>query len=390
MRSPTKVAVMFGTRPEAIKVAPVVRELQARADLEPVVFALGQHREMLAHTVADLGMVIDHHVPVDRASNGLAELSVGVLSAVDRAISRARPELLLVQGDTTSAFCAALVAEYHRIPVVHLEAGLRVDRENAPMPEEMNRRLIGQLAALHLAPTTQAWTNLMREGVDGSKVFVVGNTVIDALHWAIEQDPQIDDPRLAEAVANPAGLVLVTAHRRESWGEPMDRIAAAVSQLARRWQRVPFVVPMHANPLVRASLKPALSHLPNVVLAEPLPYLQFTKVMKHARLILTDSGGVQEEASALNIPTLVLRDSTEREEALRSQIAMLVGTEIGSIVGAAAKLGVGRPGPAKVVPCPYGDGFAAQRSVDAMGWFLDGGLRPSNYLAPALRNALAA
>ena len=382
MNAARKVVIFFGTRAEAIKIAPVVRELDSRTGLSVMTVAYCVERTLLEAEIADLDLTIDKYVACDIAQETSAVASARLIEAADRAIEAICPDLVVIQGDTNSAFATAVAAQSRRVPVVHIEAGLRMSHDGEPRPDEINRRLIAQLANLHLAPTPLCWSNLVREGVDGTNIFVVGNTTVDALRWAIACDVEIDDPALSNAVGASAGLVLVNVHRAESWGGPLDRIAAAVSQLARRWTRVPFVVVLHDNDEGPNALAPALRHLPNVVLTGPLAYLEFTHVMKHARLILTDSGGVQVEAAALNIPTLVVRESSERDEGLSSNIATLVGTDIGSIVATASKVGVVRPGPANVIACEFGDGQAARRSADAMLWFLHRGVRPSNYLAP--------
>jgi len=296
-------------------------------------------------------------------------------------LTEACPSLLVVQGDTTTSFTAALAGHYARIPVAHLEAGLRTYDRSSPFPEEINRRLITQIASLHLAPTRQNRDNLLAEGVAPNEIVVTGNTVIDSLHWTTQQQCSLSDPAVAAVIDSGRPLVLVTAHRRESWGEPMAQIGRAVATIARRRPELSIVLPLHRNPIVREVLEPALTGIANVVLTEPLDYVEFAHVMKSAHLVLTDSGGVQEEAPSLGKPVLVLRENTERPEAVHAGTARLVGTDEHSIEREVIHLlddGAAYEDMARAVN-PYGDGRAAERATQAIAHFLGGAPRPADF-----------
>ncbi len=294
----------------------------------------------------------------------------------------------MVQGDTTTVFAAALAAFYERIPVVHLEAGLRTDDPYSPYPEEINRRLATQLAALHLAPTATSRANLLAENVDPAAVVVTGNTVIDALLWTSSQDLGYGHPALAGLDDTNAPVLLVTAHRRESWGGPMRAVGRAVARIAAAHPELRVVFPVHANPLVREAILPAIERLPNVTVTEPLAYGGFARLMKRATLILTDSGGVQEEGPSLGKPVLVMRETTERPEAVQAGTVRLVGTDEDLIVKSASQLLTDPAAYAAMAGAinPYGDGHAAQRSVAALACHFGLGPAPEEFApAPVLR-----
>lgn len=382
-KRPLPVMVVVGTRPEAIKVAPVVLKLRTSTTLRPVVVASGQHREMLDQVLElfEIEPEIDLNVGLDRQS--LTTLTSRVVERMSAPLSTMEPAAVVVQGDTTTSFAAALAAFYHRVPVVHLEAGLRTHDLDAPFPEEGNRRLTAQIAQLHLAPTPDSRKNLLAEGIDPGGVLVVGNTVIDALLWSRDRIQTFRTPALSALEDCRRRIVLVTAHRRESWGEPLKAIGRALVSIARNEPDVMLVVPIHRNPIVRDALLPALDGLDNVLVTEPLDYADFTRLMDRATLILTDSGGVQEEGPSLGKPVLVLRDTTERPEGIAAGTAELVGTDPDRIVTATRRLLHDPDAYARMATAtnPYGDGHAAQRSVDALDYLLNGAARPVEFSA---------
>jgi UDP-N-acetylglucosamine 2-epimerase (non-hydrolysing) len=368
--------VVYGTRPEAVKMAPVVRALEASAHVRPVVAVTGQHREMLDQVNDVFGVKPAFDLDLCAPGQSLTDITMGALAGVGRLLAEERPDVVLVQGDTTTTYAAALAAFYLKIPVAHLEAGLRTHDRYDPFPEEINRRLTTQLASLHLAPTATSRANLRADGIDPAAIVVTGNTVIDALHWTVAQQLPYADPALATLDATNAPLLLVTAHRRESWGEPMVRIGRAVAQIAIERPEVLIVFPIHRNPVVREAVLPALAGLPNVVVTEPQSYGQFCRLMARATVILTDSGGVQEEGPSLGVPVLVMRDTTERPEAVTAGTVKLVGTDPDRIIAEIHRLitdADARAAMARAIN-PYGDGRAAERTVAAVEHLF--GLRP--------------
>ena len=369
-----RVMLVFGTRPEAIKMAPVVRMLEQSGDYEPLVVVTAQHREMLDQVLDLFGIEAAHDLDLITPRQGLSAFTSRALESLSPVMEQERPDMVLVQGDTTTTMVGALAAFYAGIPVGHLEAGLRTDDPANPFPEEMNRRVTTRLSSLHLAATPLAADNLAREGVARSDVVVTGNTVIDALLWAVEQERPVTDPLLGLAEAHEGPVVLVTTHRRESWGQPMHRIGVAVAELGRRFPSALFVLPMHRNPAVREVLLPALDGVPNVVTGEPADYWSFARLMHQATLLLSDSGGVQEEGPSLGKPVLVLRDNTERPEAVAAGAARLVGTSTERIVAAVETMLTDSSAYAAMANAinPYGDGLAARRTVRAVDRFLAG------------------
>ncbi len=363
------VLVVYGTRPEAIKMAPVVAALHRSEYLKPVVAVTGQHRQMLDQVNALFRIVPSHDLDIIAPRQTLQDITTRALDGVAEVIRAESPDLLLVQGDTTTCFAAALAAFYAQLPVAHLEAGLRTDHRYNPFPEEMNRRLTSQLADLHLAPTPTARKNLLRDGIDDGAVHVTGNTVIDALLEVVRQDNPLVDPVLPGLRGR--RLVVVTAHRRESWGAPMARTASAVARLARAHPDVAFLLPAHLNPAVREVLLPPLADLENVYVTGPLTYSDMAWALNACTLVLTDSGGVQEEAPGLGKPVLVLRETTERPEAVQAGTVRLVGTDedliVESVTGLLANADA-YDAMARAVN-PYGDGHAAARCVQAMESF---------------------
>jgi len=363
---PLGVFCVIGTRPEAIKMAPVILELRRQAvHCAPRVCLSGQHRDMVSPVLEHFGIRPDVELTCPRSSTSLAEMTARLLESLDQAMAQARPDCVVAQGDTSTVLAASLAAFYRRIPLVHVEAGLRTGDLNAPWPEELNRRLPGLTAALHCAPTRRAADNLLAEGVSPGSIHVTGNTAIDALLWTLAR-PESAGPRGLEAIDGP--LVLITGHRRENFGGGFERICAAIVELAERFPEVTFVYPLHLNPQVLEPVRQRLSGRANVRLLPPASYPDFVWLLRRAALVLTDSGGVQEEAPSLGTPVLVMRETTERPEAVEVGLAELVGTSTERIVERASQLLWARrdqpaDGPAIPLASPYGDGCAAQRIV---------------------------
>ena len=366
-----RVMAIFGTRPEAIKLAPVLTALRSSDELEPVIVVTGQHREMLQQVLDLFGIEPHHDLDLCRPRQTLTSITTGALTGLEPIFAAERPDAVLVQGDTTTTFVGGLGAFYQQIPVFHLEAGLRTLDLSSPYPEEANRQLTSRIASLHLAPTLGNKTNLVAENVDPERIVVTGNTVVDALLQAVELCHDYGDPDLAGLDADPRRVVLVTAHRRESWGEGHAAIARAVAEIATTEPDVLVVFPIHRNPVVRDAIVPVLGRLDNVRIVEPLGYGGLVKLMQRAHLILTDSGGIQEEGPSLGKPVLVLRDTTERPEAVAAGTVRLVGTAESNIVGATRTLLHDEDEYRSMANAvnPYGDGRAAERSVAAMAHF---------------------
>lgn len=375
------VLVVYGTRPEAIKMAPLVRELESSNALRLTVAVTGQHREMLDQVNEVFGVEPDVDLNVMTPGASLAELTAKMMLASDDLFGQIQPDVVVVQGDTTSAFVCGLSAFYHQVPMVHLEAGLRTHTLQNPFPEEANRRLISCLADLHLAPTATSKANLVNEGVADGSVVITGNTVIDALQYALEAEPDFTDVSLNRLGEDGRRLVLVTTHRRESWGGPMVESMNAVADVAMKNDDVDFLLPMHRNSAVREILVPILGDLPNVHLTEPLAYLEFAHILNRSHLVLTDSGGIQEEAPSLGKPVLVMRDTTERPEALEAGTVRLVGTARDRIVDSVQRLLGDRPEYDRMANAvnPYGDGQAAPRARAAIEELLGAGHRLADF-----------
>lgn len=383
-----RVMAIFGTRPEAIKVAPLVAELERSPHLEPVVVVTGQHREMLTQVLDLFGIVPDHDLGLCTPRQTLTSVTTKALEGLAPLLQAERPAAVVVQGDTTTTFTGALAAFYEQIPVVHMEAGLRTGNPYSPFPEEVNRSLTTRLASLHLAPTAGNRANLVRENIAPETIVVTGNTVVDALLDAADLPGSYGDPALDDLDSDPRRVVLVTAHRRESWGDGHESIARAVAEVARTEPDVLVVFPIHRNPVVREAILPSLAGLDNVRIVEPLGYRGLVKLMQRSHLILTDSGGIQEEGPSLGKPVLVMRDTTERPEAVTAGTVRLVGTDELQIVGAVRTVlhdPVEYAAMANSVN-PYGDGRAAERSVRAIEHLLGVGERPAEF-APELQAA---
>lgn len=363
-----RVMTIFGTRPEAIKLAPVIKHLEADPQFEPITVVTGQHREMLHQVNEVFGVVPDHDLKIMNHGQGLSEIFSRVLLGLDPLLEKHQPDAVIIQGDTTTSTAAALAAFHQQIPVVHLEAGLRSGSLESPFPEEGNRKLTTQIASLHLAPTDWNRQNLLREGVPDEKIVVTGNTVIDALLFAAEQRTPFTDPDLRAVIASDRPIVVATVHRRENWGRAMEGIGRALATIAKAIPEVQLVVPVHKNPMVRDALLPPLKSIQNVTIVEPLGYGEFTHLLALATAVLTDSGGVQEEAPSLGKPVLVLRDTTERPEAVAAGTVKVVGTDEVRVVDEVTALFAS---PSRLTQMarsvnPYGDGKSAPRVLSAI------------------------
>lgn len=368
-----KVLIVFGTRPEAIKMAPLVHALAKDADFEAKVCVTAQHREMLDQVLHLFSIVPDYDLNIMRPGQGLTEITCRILEGLKPILEAFKPDVVLVHGDTTTTIAASLAAFYQRIPVGHVEAGLRTGDLSSPWPEEANRTLTGHLAMYHFAPTENSRRNLLRENVSDKKIFVTGNTVIDALVWV--RDRVLNNAALHSELAgrypfiDPAKrLILVTGHRRESFGLGFEQICQALAEIAARHDDVQIVYPVHLNPNVSEPVNRILGHVKNVVLIEPQDYLPFLWLMNHAWLILTDSGGIQEEAPSLGKPVLVMRDTTERPEAVEAGTVRLVGTDKQRIVEEVTRLLLDNDAWLAMSRAhnPYGDGQACGRILHAL------------------------
>jgi len=361
------VLTAFGTRPEAIKLLPVVAELRNRPGLRCTICVTGQHQELLDEALDLFEVQPDHDLAVMRPDQSPVDVAAAVLTGFDGIVRDEAPDWVLVQGDTTTTMAAALVAFHRRVRVAHLEAGLRTGNLQAPFPEELNRRIVTIATDLHLAATTWAAKNLEREGVSADSIVVTGNTVVDALLDIAARPVELAGTPL-EALDPERRLVLVTAHRRESFGTPLDGVFAAVAELARSRPEVDVLVPVHPNPRVGAAARAQLGALDNVVLSPPLPYSLLVHALARSFLVLTDSGGIQEEAPTFGVPVLVLREVTERVEALEAGTAVLVGTDPDRILGTACEL-LDEPAAHAAMATaanPFGDGRARVRVADAL------------------------
>ncbi|HUE98417.1 MAG TPA: UDP-N-acetylglucosamine 2-epimerase (non-hydrolyzing) [Anaerolineales bacterium] len=368
-----KILSVFGTRPEAVKMAPIVQLLKQTSGVESRVCVTAQHRQMLDQVLELFQIRPDYDLDLMRDNQSLAEISASIFTHLDPVLTDFQPDWVLVVGDTATVVTTSLLAYYRRIKLGHVEAGLRTHNKWHPFPEEINRRIATVIADLHFAPTEWSKENLLREGVDEKTIRVTGNSVIDALNFVARQEtPQeitvlLRRIGLASTGQDTRNLVLVTAHRRENFGQPMENICHAIKELASR-DDVEIVYPVHLNPNVQEPVNRILKGIPHVTLLQPLDYLPMVHLMKHAKLILTDSGGLQEEAPSLGVPVLVVRETTERPEGVEARTLKLVGTETSHIVRAASRLlddPIAHAEMAKAAN-PYGDGHAAERIIDAL------------------------
>ena len=358
--------VSFGTRPEAIKMAPVVMELRRRGKFRVVTSLTGQHREMLDQVIDAFSLPVDHDLDVMRRSQSLTHITTAVLNGLEPLLEAENPDMVLVHGDTTTTFATALAAFYRQIPVAHVEAGLRTKTLHDPYPEEANRRLTDRLTEVLFAPTPAARLSLLAEGADPGKILVTGNTVIDALLTTAASPAPDREPAVAEALGRPGLKVLVTVHRRESWGVPMENIARAIKDVCAALPETTFIFPIHLNPVVRDTFTHILGAERGVVFTEPQPYRAFVHLMKAVDVVITDSGGIQEEAPTLGKPVLVMRNTTERPEGIAAGTARLVGTDTLDVQRELMRLLTDRSAYASMANAvnPYGDGRAAERIAD--------------------------
>ncbi|MEI4613627.1 non-hydrolyzing UDP-N-acetylglucosamine 2-epimerase [Bacillus cereus] len=360
-----KVMTIFGTRPEAIKMAPLVLELQKHPEkIESIVTVTAQHRQMLDQVLSIFGITPDFDLNIMKDRQTLIDVTTRGLEGLDKVMKEANPDIVLVHGDTTTTFIASLAAFYNQIPVGHVEAGLRTWDKYSPYPEEMNRQLTGVMADLHFSPTAKSATNLQKENKDESRIFITGNTAIDALQTTVKET--YSHPVL-EKLGNDR-LVLMTAHRRENLGEPMRNMFRAIKRLVDKHEDVQVVYPVHMNPVVREIANEILGEHNRIHLIEPLDVIDFHNVAARSYLMLTDSGGVQEEAPSLGVPVLVLRDTTERPEGIEAGTLKLAGTDEETIFGLADELLSDKEAHDKMAKAsnPYGDGRASERIVEAI------------------------
>lgn len=369
MAKKIKVMTVFGTRPEAIKMAPVVLELGKYPDkIQPVVAVTAQHREMLDQVLNLFKITPDHDLDIMAAGQTLFDITTRAMNGLNKVLEEEKPDIVLVHGDTTTTFAGALAAYYHQIDVGHVEAGLRTHNIYSPFPEEMNRKLTGSIAALHFAPTSTSEANLKAENVDNEKIFVTGNTVIDALQKTANDDYVFESELLQNIDYKNKRVILVTTHRRENLGEPMRHVYKALRQIVEEFDDVEVVFPVHKNPKVREVVAEELGGLDKVHLIDPLDYEPFANLMHRSYLILTDSGGVQEEAPALGKPVLVLRDTTERPEAVAAGTVKLIGTDRDVVYKEAVELLTNKEEYNRMSESvnPYGDGQASRRIIEAI------------------------
>lgn len=368
-----KVMLVFGTRPEAIKMCPLVNELKKRKELQTVVCVTGQHRQMLDMVLEAFDVTPDYDLSIMKDKQTLFDVTTNILNRIKEVLEKEKPDVVLVHGDTSTTFVTALACFYLQIPVGHVEAGLRTGDLYSPWPEEANRTLTGHLAMYHFSPTETSRQNLLRENVADSRIFITGNTVIDALLWVRDQVMSSDTLRSELAANYPfidpdKKMILVTGHRRESFGRGFEEICHALADIATTHQDIQIVYPVHLNPNVREPVNRILGHVKNVILIDPQEYLPFVWLMNHAWLILTDSGGIQEEAPSLGKPVLVMRDTTERPEAVTAGTVRLVGTDKQRIVEEVTRLlkDENEYQAMSRAHNPYGDGQACSRILEAL------------------------
>lgn len=362
-----KVLFVFGTRPEGIKMAPIIKEIQKRNKFECYTCVTGQHREMLDQVLEIFDIEPDYDLNIFKKGQSLTDVTTKTLEGLEKILDELKPDILLVQGDTTTVFAAALAAFYKKIKIGHVEAGLRSGNLYSPYPEEANRKLTGVISNYHFAPTESNRQNLIEEGYDEKNIFITGNTVIDALKYSVREDFVFDDEILNDLDYN-RDVVLLTAHRRENWGKPMEDIFKAIRRVVLERENLEIIFPRHLNPIVRDAAEKYFADLDRVHLIEPLSYLPFSNLMARVKFVVTDSGGVQEEAPALGKPVLVLRNETERMEGVEAKTAKLVGTKEQDVYQSIVSLLDDKDlydEMAKAIN-PYGDGHAAEKIVDVL------------------------
>ena len=377
-----KVMTIFGTRPEAIKMAPVVKALEAADDMESIVTVTAQHREMLDQVLHLFSITPDYDLNIMSQGQTLYDVTCKALLGLQGVLKEAKPDVVLVHGDTTTTFVGALAAFYEGIPVGHVEAGLRTGNIYSPFPEEMNRKLTGAIGTYHFAPTSTSESNLLKENINPAHLYVTGNTVIDALQTTVQTDYTFKEELLNQIDYINNKVILVTTHRRENLGDPMRNVYEAIRDIINEQADVEVIFPMHRNPKVRSIVQEVLGDMPRVHLIEPLEYEPFANLMARTYLIMTDSGGIQEEAPSLGKPVLVLRDTTERPEAVEAGTVKLVGTDKESVYRTATELLVNETSYLAMSNAvnPYGDGLASDRIVQALRHeFFEGQDKPTTF-----------
>ena len=363
-----KVMTVFGTRPEAVKMCPLVNELKKYDEIESEVCVTAQHRQMLDQVLKLFDITPEYDLDIMKQRQTLTGITVRALEGLETVLDESKPDLVLVHGDTSTTFVASLAAYYHQIRVGHVEAGLRTYNKYFPFPEEMNRKLTGQIADLHFSPTKSNYNNLIREGISADDIFITGNTVIDALSTTVKENYTFISPELNQVDFKNKRVIVMTAHRRENLGEPLQNICRAVKRIAEEFSDVQIVYPVHLNPAVRETAEAVLGHLPNVLLCQPLDVEDLHNAMSRCFFVLTDSGGLQEEAPSLGCPVLVLRNETERPEAVEAGTVKIAGTNEETIYSMTRELLADTNAynaMAKAVN-PYGDGKASMRTVEAI------------------------
>lgn len=377
-----KVMTVFGTRPEAIKMAPVVKALEAAPDMEAIVTVTAQHREMLDQVLHLFSITPDYDLNIMSAGQTLYDVTTKALLGLKDVLEEAKPDVVLVHGDTTTTFAGALAAFYQEIPVGHVEAGLRTGNIYSPFPEEMNRKLTGSLTTYHFSPTSSAEKNLLKENISSEHLYVTGNTVIDALRTTVKEGYHFEEELLNSLDYEQKRIILVTTHRRENLGEPMRHVYRAIRRLVHEFDDIEVVFPVHRNPKVRSIVAEELGDTERVHLIEPLEYEPFANLMARSYLLMTDSGGIQEEAPALGKPVLVLRNTTERPEAVTAGTVKLVGTDEEAVFMTARRLLSDKEAYASMANSvnPYGDGEASRRIIEALRFeLLNSGKRPDRF-----------
>ena len=378
-----KVMTIFGTRPEAIKMAPLVKELEKREEIKSVVAVTAQHRQMLDQVLKIFDITPDYDLNIMKDRQTLVGIVTGALTGLDEVIKKEKPDIVLVHGDTSTTFVGALAAFYNQVAVGHVEAGLRTFDKYSPFPEEMNRKLTGQMTDMHFSPTTKNKNNLLREGFDEKDIYITGNTVIDALKTTVRDDYEFVDETLKNLDFNSKRVILVTAHRRENLGKPLQNICEALKELATTYNDIEIVYPIHMNPAVREVAHSVLDGLSNVKIIEPLDVEELHNAMNRCYMVMTDSGGIQEEAPSLKKPVLVLRTETERPEAVEAGTVKIAGVEKDVILSMAKELLDDKDAYAKMAHAanPYGDGTASERIVDAIIAKFNNLPKPEDFIA---------
>lgn len=361
-----KVMAVFGTRPEGIKMAPVVMKLKSEKNIQPIVVLTAQHRQMLDQVMNLFDLKADYDLDIMKDRQTLSDITVRVLTGLEKIMEEVKPDIVLVQGDTTTVLAGALSAFYHKIPVGHVEAGLRTDDMYNPFPEEMNRRIVSSLASIHFAPTREAKENLLKFGVEENKIYLTGNTVVDSLQYILAKNDVVYPKEFIDFHDDKKKILFVETHRRENLGEPMRNICKALKRIVDKYQDVEIVFSVHRNPAVRDVVFAELSNIDRVLLMDPVDYPVMIGLMKKSFFVLTDSGGLQEEAPSIGKPVIVLRENTERPEGLRAGTAILAGTDENRVFEIASQLLEDNAVYEKMAKAvnPYGDGKASDRIVD--------------------------